>query len=139
MTVVEGWFAGVKYSRPPRKEQLPADTADEIIRNICLNSKAFYIEEPGKKTEFVGNRTECALLQLCQKELGVPYDGVRKQFEDQIVQARPPCSCRLRKSQAASPAAVAWWHPVLPCLSMVALVVHDVMETGAGHACPFSL
>jgi hypothetical protein len=88
MTVVEGWFADVKHSTPPAKKQLPDAVVDDIIMNICLNSKAFYIEEAGKKTEFVGNRTECALLQLCQKEFGVPYDGVRKQYADSIVQAR---------------------------------------------------
>ena len=88
MTVVEGWFAGVKYGTPPSKSQLPDAVANDIIKNICLNSKAFYVEEEGKKTEFVGNRTECALLQLCQKEFGVPYDSVRKQYEDDIVQVR---------------------------------------------------
>lgn len=87
MTVVEGWFAGIKYPAPPRRDQLPGDVGDEIVKNICLNSKAFYVEEAGKKTEFVGNRTECALLQLCQKELGVPYESVRKEHDDRVVQA----------------------------------------------------
>jgi P-type Ca2+ transporter type 2C len=94
MTVVEGWFAGVKYSTPPRKEQLPIDVGEEIINNICLNSKAFYVEEEGKKIEYVGNRTDCALLQLCEKEFGVPYDGVRKENKDKIVQVCP-CDSRI--------------------------------------------
>lgn len=85
MTVVEGWFAGKKYKAPPTRADLGA-LGDEIINNICLNSKAFYIEEPGKKIEFVGNRTECALLLLAERNLGVPYTEVRKQYEQQVVQ-----------------------------------------------------
>ena len=92
MTVVEGWFAGDKHLTPPSRKQLNDTVANDIIKNICLNSKAFYVEEDGKKTEFVGNRTECALLQLCQKEFDVPYDGVRKEYEDRIVQVRRPRS-----------------------------------------------
>jgi hypothetical protein len=88
MTVVEGWFAGKKYSAPPGKADLPEGVAQDIIKNICLNSKAFYIEEPGKKTEFVGNRTECALLMLCQRDLGVPYDGIRKLYEASVKYVR---------------------------------------------------
>jgi magnesium-transporting ATPase (P-type) len=88
MTVVEGWFAGVKHDNPPCKSDLSDVVANEVIKNICLNSKAFYTEEEGKKTQFVGNRTECALLQLSQKDFGVPYDGVRKQYEDRVVQVR---------------------------------------------------
>jgi hypothetical protein len=86
MTVVEGWFSGTKHKSPPRLDQMPGDVGQEIINNICMNSKAFYIEEPGKKIEYVGNRTECALLQLCQKSFGVPYDSVRKQNEGKVVQ-----------------------------------------------------
>lgn len=88
MTVVEGWFSGKKYSEPPAKSSLPPNVADDIIKNICLNSKAFYIEETGKKTEFVGNRTECALLMLCQKDFGIPYDGVRKENESAVKNVR---------------------------------------------------
>jgi hypothetical protein len=91
MTVVEGWFAGKKYNKPPRKSDLPGEVGDEIIKNICLNSKAFYIEELGKKTEFIGNRTECALLMLAQNNLGVPYDGVRRQHEAAVKEVRHGC------------------------------------------------
>ena len=92
MTVVEGWFSGAKYDKPPTKSALPPNVAEAIINNICLNSKAFYIEEPGKKTEFVGNRTECALLMLCERDFGIPYDGVRKQNERSVPYVR---SCSL--------------------------------------------
>ena len=47
MTVVEGWFAGTRYKQPPRKEQLPPSVVEDIIKNICTNSKAWYKEEPG--------------------------------------------------------------------------------------------
>lgn len=88
MSVEEGWFSGVKYSAPPSMESLPPNVAEAIKDNICLNSKAFYIEEPGKKTEFVGNRTECALLMLCDRDFGVPYDSVRKKYEGSVPYVR---------------------------------------------------
>lgn len=92
MTVVEGWFSGRTYSSSPRKERLPADVAEEIVNNICLNSKAFYVEEEGQKTNFVGNRTECALLMLSQRDWDTPYDAVRKQHSAAVRNVRSePC------------------------------------------------
>jgi magnesium-transporting ATPase (P-type) len=88
MTVVEGWFSGKKYNTPPSKEALPPNVAQIIIDNICLNSKAFYIDEPGKKTVFVGNRTECALLMLCERDFKVPYDNIRKANESSVPHVR---------------------------------------------------
>lgn len=93
MTVVEGWFCGKKYDTPPSQASLPAPVLGEIVNNICLNSKAFYIEEAGKKTEFVGNRTECALLMLSQREWSMPYEAVRKQHASAVVNVRPPGAC----------------------------------------------
>ena len=85
MTVVEGWFQGKHYSDVPKPEALTPTTKAQIVNNICLNSKAFYIEEPGKKVEFVGNRTDCALLLMCQRDWSEPYDPVRKEYESKIV------------------------------------------------------
>jgi hypothetical protein len=93
MTVVEGWFSGRKYDTPPPKDALPGNVADAIINNICLNSKAFYIEEAGKKTVFVGNRTECALLMLCERDFGVPYDDIRKKNAGNVPHVRSASSC----------------------------------------------
>jgi len=95
MTVVEGWFCGKKYATPPSTALLPAAVFDEIVNNICLNSKAFYIEEAGKKTEFVGNRTECALLMLSQRDWATPYEAVRKQHAEAVVNVRASLAAAL--------------------------------------------
>lgn len=86
MTVVEGWFAGTKYATPPSASQLSDTIRQELVNNICLNSKAFYIEEAGKKVEFVGNRTDCALLLLCQRDWSTPYSEVRAENAHRIKQ-----------------------------------------------------
>ena len=39
MTVVEGWFAGQKYSSVPTPSQLPVAAVSEISLNCALNSK----------------------------------------------------------------------------------------------------
>ncbi len=38
MTVVEGWFAGTKYSKPPTMADLPEKAQDVISNNISVNS-----------------------------------------------------------------------------------------------------
>ncbi|KAK9867201.1 hypothetical protein WJX84_002696, partial [Apatococcus fuscideae] len=79
MTVVEGWFAGKQWPRPPTLEELPEAARHPIAANIAINSKAFLLASP-KGTELVGNRTECALANtverlgqgLCADAGGVP-------------------------------------------------------------------
>lgn len=54
-------------------------TLDLVEKNCALNSKAFLVEnEATGLTEFVGNRTECALLVLLRK-LGKDYNQIRKE------------------------------------------------------------
>lgn len=86
MTVVEGWFSGVKYAHAPRADELRDEVRQELIMNICLNSKAFLIEEEAQ-TQFVGNRTECALLVLAKK-WGADYHAIREQYSDKVEKVR---------------------------------------------------
>lgn len=39
MTVVEGWFHGVKYDKAPTHEELHCSVREELVLNIALNSK----------------------------------------------------------------------------------------------------
>lgn len=61
------WLCGLQELRP--------ELLQELSLNACLNGKAFLIQH-GDLTEFVGNRTECALLVLAKK-LGYNYQKVR--------------------------------------------------------------
>jgi Ca2+-transporting ATPase len=85
MTVTEGWFAGKKYDRAPELGELPTagGFARELAANCALNSKAFLIEHgPDLPLEFVGNRTECALLALALRKWGVDYKPLRNEAEE---------------------------------------------------------
>lgn len=55
-------------------QELRPELLQELSLNACLNGKAFLIEH-GDILEFVGNRTECALLVLARK-WGVNYQTV---------------------------------------------------------------
>jgi hypothetical protein len=78
MTVVEGWFAGKKWDRVPPKESMSAHMLELLQMNCAMNSKAFLVEHEGKPTEFVGNRTECALLVMLSK-LDMDYAATREE------------------------------------------------------------
>jgi Ca2+-transporting ATPase len=56
-------------------QELRPELLQELSLNACLNGKAFLIEH-GELLEFVGNRTECALLVLARK-WGINYQKVR--------------------------------------------------------------
>jgi len=82
MTVVEGWLAGTKVDRTPSTEDLKPALARDLAVNISISSKAFLVEE-GQRIEFVGNRTECALLMLLKK-LGIDYRTVREEEQGNL-------------------------------------------------------
>jgi Ca2+-transporting ATPase len=53
----------------------------QLELNMCLNSKAFVIDKGASQPlEFVGNRTECALLVLAGK-WGADYRAIREEYE----------------------------------------------------------
>lgn len=58
--------------------------------NFALNSKAFLIEHaPDLPVEFVGNRTECALLMLGRK-WGGDYKALRDQHTPDVAHVSSP-------------------------------------------------
>ncbi|KAA6423560.1 MAG: P-type ATPase [Trebouxia sp. A1-2] len=81
MTVVEGWFAGKKYDKVPQPEDLPADFFNTLQASVAVNSSAFLIiKDP---IEFVGNRTECALLMLL-RAWGSDYKTIRDSYSPMV-------------------------------------------------------
>ncbi|EFJ44186.1 calcium-transporting ATPase [Volvox carteri f. nagariensis] len=84
MTVVEGWFGGKKYDQAPRSGDLQPELLEHLKMNCALNSKAFYTVEKDGKMAFVGNRTECALLLLMNRDLESDYKAYRTQHERSV-------------------------------------------------------
>ncbi|KAL4452347.1 hypothetical protein ABPG75_008009 [Micractinium tetrahymenae] len=84
MTVVKGYFCGKMYEEVPPLDQLPPQAGEEIVLNAALNSKAFLVEDDGK-IEFVGNRTECALLVMA-RNWGQDYAALRDLHHEQTLE-----------------------------------------------------
>ncbi|KAK9865493.1 hypothetical protein WJX84_011923 [Apatococcus fuscideae] len=84
MTVVEGWFSGKSWPRPPTFEELPEAARHPIAANIAVNSKAFLVTSSRGELELVGNRTECALLILL-KGWGKDYTLMREEYKNRIL------------------------------------------------------
>eukprot|EP00775_Hariotina_reticulata_P009045 gene9045-9216_t len=85
MTVTEGWFGGVSLDHAPAGDELAKDLRAGLELNFALNSKAFLIEHGSDLVEFVGNRTECALLMLSRK-WGADYKTIRDTYQPDIAQ-----------------------------------------------------
>lgn len=83
MTVVEGWFSGKKYDSLPMPADISEAAAREIALNCALNSKAFLIEHDKDHVDFVGNRTECALLMMLRK-WEMSYKDLRTKHEPRV-------------------------------------------------------
>eukprot|EP00210_Caulerpa_lentillifera_P003791 g3621.t2 len=84
MTVVAGWFHDMYFRNTPKKEELIPEVMNLITENASLNSKAFLIIEDNGEVQFVGNRTECALLMMA-RTWDVDYRQVRSTYENQMV------------------------------------------------------
>lgn len=84
MTVVAGWFHGKYFNETPRADELNPEMKTLITENASLNSKAFLIIEESSEIQFVGNRTECALLVM-SRNWGVDYHEVRTHNEQDMV------------------------------------------------------
>ncbi|EFN57544.1 hypothetical protein CHLNCDRAFT_6358, partial [Chlorella variabilis] len=86
MTVVKGYFCGQMYAEVPPLSALPAGAREEIVTNVALNSKAFLmVDDSNGKVDFVGNRTECALLVMA-RNWGQNYRELRDIHHDQTVE-----------------------------------------------------
>ncbi|KAG2453047.1 hypothetical protein HYH02_002382 [Chlamydomonas schloesseri] len=85
MTVVEGWFVGRHFSAAPKANELDPDVCEQLKMNCAMNAKAFIIEKENGKMDFVGNRTECALLLFMNRDLGSNYNDYRHKYEKAVV------------------------------------------------------
>lgn len=105
MTVVAGWFHNIISSQTPGGNQINPTVKQELEMNFALNSKAFLIQDDPKNIQFVGNRTECALLVLGQN-WGSSYKKLREANEQNIVKvygfssAKKMASVLVRKGDA---------------------------------------
>jgi len=100
MTVTNGWFCG-QYFTENLETELPSKLAKEFIRNfvvsMSVNSAAFvtYPKDETAKIQFVGSKTECAMLVLTDK-LGFDYNTIRK--EEKALYSFPFSSEKKRSS-----------------------------------------
>eukprot|EP00002_Diphylleia_rotans_P038102 TRINITY_DN8611_c0_g1_i1.p1 TRINITY_DN8611_c0_g1~~TRINITY_DN8611_c0_g1_i1.p1 ORF type:complete len:705 (-),score=160.86 TRINITY_DN8611_c0_g1_i1:207-2321(-) len=65
MTVVQMWFSGHKYDTVPQVESVPEEFAHLFMEAVSTNSNANIRVLPNGKIEYIGNKTECALLLQC--------------------------------------------------------------------------
>ncbi|OJJ39202.1 hypothetical protein ASPWEDRAFT_49245 [Aspergillus wentii DTO 134E9] len=105
MTVVAGtWGSNKSFSQDPSDDapdatvtvsevfkQCSKAVRDLIVKSIALNSTAFEGEKDGAK-EFIGSKTEVALLQLARDYLGM--DVATERASSEIVQLIPFDSAR---------------------------------------------
>eukprot|EP00741_Cyanophora_paradoxa_P022040 tig00021433_g21276.t1 len=77
MTVVKCFFNGRFYENVPPAEEFSPAVLKVITDGVANNSKAYLNNLPNGVVEFVGSKTECALLMMIRK-FGYDYDEIRK-------------------------------------------------------------
>jgi len=76
-----------------------------LADHISLNASAFIRPATAERvTEFVGSKTECALLLFADTELGCDYEAVRESRAAEVVQVFPFSSARKSMGVIAQPA-----------------------------------
>eukprot|EP01117_Protostelium_nocturnum_P004102 TRINITY_DN1538_c0_g1_i1.p1 TRINITY_DN1538_c0_g1~~TRINITY_DN1538_c0_g1_i1.p1 ORF type:complete len:677 (+),score=265.91 TRINITY_DN1538_c0_g1_i1:189-2219(+) len=93
MTVVKLWAGKVIEEQPKDKTILNEHTLQLLNEGACINSTAFIQKRDSEKPEFIGLKTECALLMMANN-LGTDYEKVRNELK--IVKAWP-FSSRLKR------------------------------------------
>ncbi|KAL2222972.1 putative calcium-translocating P-type ATPase(PMCA-type),putative [Thermoascus aurantiacus ATCC 26904] len=159
MTVVAGtWGSDESFNQLPLDEndRTPTTTVSEIfkqssvaikdliIKSIALNSTAFEEEKDGHK-EFVGSKTEVAILQLAKDHLGlnvteerasaeivqvIPFDSARKCMG--VVYREPSAGYRLLVKGAAE-LVLGQSSSVLAKMSGQQIVTEPLSETTRKH------
>ena len=77
MTVMKIWIANkMNDELNEGLTSIPESTKAYLIQGICVNSTAFIDKSEGK-SQHVGSKTECALLDLAER-MGHNYDELRK-------------------------------------------------------------
>eukprot|EP00027_Filamoeba_sp_ATCC50430_P004623 CAMPEP_0168558174 /NCGR_PEP_ID=MMETSP0413-20121227/9825_1 /TAXON_ID=136452 /ORGANISM="Filamoeba nolandi, Strain NC-AS-23-1" /LENGTH=976 /DNA_ID=CAMNT_0008589269 /DNA_START=36 /DNA_END=2966 /DNA_ORIENTATION=- len=77
MTVVRAWVAGKMYPDIPRAADLSTAIQKNLVEGIATNSTAYIVKKESDREEFIGSKTECALLQFAEK-LGANYTELRQ-------------------------------------------------------------
>lgn len=95
MTVTHAWMGGEQYNSDlPSKDAFSPEVLSLLNEGIAINSTA-YVTKKDKIAEFIGSKTECALLQFISK-LGANYEEVRNSLK--IAQMYPFSSERKQMS-----------------------------------------
>jgi Ca2+-transporting ATPase len=81
MTVVEGWISGKSFKDIPLKRKLDPFSHQVLSEGISINSKAIVNYSDAGNPDFIGNKTECALLVFVKASLNVDYNEVRDSLE----------------------------------------------------------
>jgi Ca2+-transporting ATPase len=80
MTIVKGLVGYKKFDDQGQinewKNNVASSTYDVLVQGIVLNSSAFEDKDENGKIDFVGSKTECALLEFA-KLFGVDYKDIR--------------------------------------------------------------
>jgi Ca2+-transporting ATPase len=86
MTVVQGWVAGSEFNSVPPSAEFSLPVYSLLVEGIAINSKGYIHQENGKPVEFIGNKTECALLVFIGK-IGANYVAIREAAQVQKLYA----------------------------------------------------
>ncbi|CAO3640447.1 unnamed protein product [Cunninghamella echinulata] len=91
LTGFSSFETGKSGSLKSWEAKVDKDTTELIFESICINSTAFESNDDHGKSEFIGSKTECALLAWAQK-LGCDYETIR--HNNKKVQVYPFASKR---------------------------------------------
>lgn len=80
MTVTRFWTEGKVLDTFDKNTKLNRNNLEMIGKGICMNSNANPKIKVSDKWEQIGNKTECALLEMVSK-LGYDFRTVRKQIQ----------------------------------------------------------
>eukprot|EP00727_Mastigamoeba_balamuthi_P001079 m51a1_g10969 putative p-type atpase (1014) ;mRNA; f:262400-266204 len=98
MTVMKAYITGKRYEdvESVKKDKISSEVLELLHTSISVNSVARKIAKDEKsKKEFMGSKTECALLQFSE-ELGQNYEKIRA--DHPVVKLIPFSSARKRSS-----------------------------------------
>eukprot|EP00743_Colponemidia_sp_Colp-15_P000130 GILK01000149.1.p1 GENE.GILK01000149.1~~GILK01000149.1.p1 ORF type:complete len:1077 (+),score=234.49 GILK01000149.1:103-3333(+) len=80
MTVMQLWLAEQMYKTVPEGRTLNQDVTTLLCEGIACNSTASIRMNPEThRMDHIGNKTECALLQLCAN-FGFNYEQIREKY-----------------------------------------------------------
>src|SRR4051794_14211088 len=84
MVVVEGIIGQKRFETQSRadewKKNVASSTYDTLIQGVVINTTAFEDKDENGNLNFVGSRTECALLDLA-RSFGVDYREFRSSIK----------------------------------------------------------